>query len=77
MSKAVFSSQNPSQNAREPFIPLQDAAEHLSISTKTLRRMIAAQEIPAYRVGNRPGASIRLKISEIEAVLYPMGSLAQ
>ena len=74
MSKAVLSSQNAPQSAREPFVPLAVAATHLSVSTKSLRRMIAAQEIPAYRVGNKPGGAIRLKISDVEQVLYPMGS---
>ena len=75
MSKAVFSSQNAPQSDREGFVPLAEAAKHLSVSTKSLRRMIAAQEIPAYRVGNKPGGVIRLKISEVEQVLYPMGSV--
>lgn len=74
MPKTVFSSRNTPQSAREPFVSLAEAAQHLSVSTKTLRRLIAAQTIPAYRVGNRPGGAIRLKVSEVEQVLYPMGS---
>lgn len=74
MPSKASSTSIPAQSAREGFVPLAEAARHLSVSTKSLRRMIAAQEIPAYRVGNKPGGVIRLKISEVEQVLYPMGS---
>lgn len=74
MPSKAFLTSTPARSAREAFVPLTEAAQHLSVSTKSLRRMIAAQEIPAYRVGNRPGGAIRLKISEVEQVLFPMGS---
>ncbi|WP_425304734.1 helix-turn-helix domain-containing protein [Corynebacterium marinum] len=53
---------------------LSVAAEHFSVSEKTLRRMVARAEIPARRLGRGPRAAIRLKLSEVEAATYPMGS---
>lgn len=58
----------------EPYVSLSVAAEHFSVSEKTLRRMIARAEIPARRLGRGPRASIRVRLSEIEAAMYPMGS---
>lgn len=58
----------------EPFVSLAVAAEHFSVSEKTLRRMISRAEIPARRLGRGPRAAIRLKISEVEAAMYPIGS---
>lgn len=58
----------------EPYVSLSVAAEHFSVSEKTLRRMIARQEIPARRLGRGPRAAIRVKVSEIEVAMFPMGS---
>lgn len=52
---------------------LQQAAEHFSVSEKTLRRFTARKEIPAYRLGRQ----IRVRISELEAAMVPMGSAAR
>lgn len=37
--------------ANQPLVDLQVAAEHLGISTRTLRRMCAAGKVPFRRVG--------------------------
>lgn len=58
----------------EPYVSLAVAATHFDVCEKTLRRMIARQEIPARRLGRGPRAAIRLKISEVEAAMYPIGS---
>ncbi|WP_145943494.1 helix-turn-helix domain-containing protein [Corynebacterium glyciniphilum] len=57
----------------EPYVSLQQAAEHFSVSEKTLRRFTARKEIPAYRLGRQ----IRVRISELEAAMVPMGSAAR
>lgn len=59
-------------NQFEPYVDLQAAAEYLGVSTKTVRRMISDGQIPACRVGGPRGA-IRLRLSEIDAALYPIG----
>lgn len=37
--------------ANQPLVDLQQAADHLGVSTRTLRRMCAAGEVPFRRVG--------------------------
>lgn len=59
---------------REPWVGLSVAADYFGVSEKTLRRGIAAGEYPARRMGSSPGSAIRVKLSEIEATMYPMGS---
>jgi len=48
------------------FISLTKAAEMLSISVPTLRRRIAAGELPAFRSGRR---IIRIRVSDLEKML--------
>lgn len=48
------------------FISLSKAADMLSVSVPTLRRRIAAGELPAYRTGRR---IIRIKISDLDRLL--------
>ena len=48
------------------FISLTKAADILGISVATLRRRIAAGELPAFRSGRR---IIRIRVSDLEAIL--------
>jgi excisionase family DNA binding protein len=48
------------------FISLSTAADILGISVHTLRRRIAAGELPAYRTGRR---IIRIRIEDLERLL--------
>ena len=48
------------------FISLSAAAEILGISVHTLRRRIAAGELPAFRTGRR---IIRVRVSDLEKLL--------
>jgi excisionase family DNA binding protein len=42
------------QHARpQPRVSITEAAEYLGVSTRTVRRYIAADMLPAYRVGNQ------------------------
>lgn len=54
----------------EPYVPLKVAADHFTVSVKTLRRYIAHKRIPGYRLGGQ----VRVKISELEESLGRMGS---
>ena len=47
-----------------PYLSLDDAAELLGQSVKTLRRRIAEGSLPAYRFGPR---SIRVRLNDLEA----------
>lgn len=48
------------------YLSLEEAAEVLSLSVKTIRRRIADGTIPAYQCGNR---SIRIRLEDLETAL--------
>jgi excisionase family DNA binding protein len=45
------------------YLSLEEAADCMSVSVKTIRRWIAAGTIPAYRCGKR---AIRIKLEDLE-----------
>lgn len=57
---------------REPFVTLNEAAAHLSISRRTLERHIESARIPAYSLGR----AVRVRLSEVEESLGRLGSAA-
>lgn len=46
------------------YLSLEEAAEAMSVSVKTIRRWIASGTLPAYRCGKR---AIRIKVDDLEA----------
>jgi excisionase family DNA binding protein len=53
---------------------IEDAAEYLDVSTRTIRRMIADRKITAYRIGPR---AIRIDMDALfDSVATPMGRIA-
>lgn len=48
------------------YLSLDEAADVMSLSTKTIRRRIADGTIPAYQCGRRP---IRIRLDDLEAAL--------
>ena len=48
------------------YLSLEEAAEVMSLSVKTIRRRIADGTIPAYQCGRR---AIRIRVDELEAAL--------
>ena len=48
------------------YVSLEQAAEIMSLSTRTIRRRISDGTIPAYQCGRRP---IRIRLDELEAAL--------
>jgi excisionase family DNA binding protein len=48
------------------YVSLEEAAEMMSLSTRTIRRRISDGTIPAYQCGRR---SIRLRLDELESAL--------
>lgn len=48
------------------YVSLDEAAEIMSLSVKTIRRRIADGTIPAYQCGRRP---IRIRLDELESAL--------
>lgn len=52
------------------YISLDDAAEYLAVSPLTVRRRIAAGELPAYRLGR--SRTIRLDLADVEKMMRPI-----
>jgi excisionase family DNA binding protein len=48
------------------YLSLDEAAEIMSLSARTIRRRISDGTIPAYQCGRRP---IRIRLDELEAAL--------
>ncbi len=48
------------------YVSLDEAAEMMSLSTRTIRRRISDGTIPAYQCGKRP---IRIRLDDLEAAL--------
>lgn len=48
---------------------IQNAADYLGVSTKTIRRQIARGELTGYRAGPR---LIRVDLNELDAMLRPI-----
>lgn len=46
-----------------------EAADYLGITDRTLRRMIAAGRLPAYRLGPR---LLRIDVADLDALLRPV-----
>ncbi|OFT89246.1 helix-turn-helix domain-containing protein [Corynebacterium sp. HMSC28B08] len=55
------------------YLEVKDAAHYLSVSEKTIRRWIAAQQLTAYR--NTRGRMIRIKKSDLDQILTPTNAV--
>ena len=58
------------QHPTRRWATLEHGAEHIGVSVKTMRRMLAAGEIPGYRVGKRQ--AIRDDLNELDALMQPL-----
>ena len=56
----------PQPRTTPVYLTLEEAAELMSLSTKTIRRRISDGTIPAYRCGRR---HIRIRLDELEDAL--------
>jgi excisionase family DNA binding protein len=56
------------------WVSLADAAEHVGVTTRTLRRWIAAGTLPAYRVGPR---LVRVDLGDVEELMRPIPTVQQ
>lgn len=57
--------------AADRFVGLSEAADYYGISQRSIRRLIAEGQLPAYRVGKR---QIRIKVSDLDALATPIPS---
>lgn len=50
-----------------------EAAQHLGVAPRTLRRMVAEGRVPAYRLGPR---MVRFKVADLDGALRPIPTAA-
>ena len=55
------------------YISINDAAEYLGVTSRTIRQMVSDGRLRAYRSGKR---LVRLRIDEIDAAMTPFGGAA-
>lgn len=61
------------RTAQSPhFISLQDAAVRTGFSVFSLREKVASGELPAYRMSDKPGSAIRVKVADVDALFKPV-----
>lgn len=56
--------------ARRRYVTINETAEYLDVTERTVRQMITDGRLIGYRMGNR---FIRLDLDEIDAALTPFG----
>lgn len=54
---------------KRAYVGIDEAATYLDVEHKTVRRLIASGDLPAYRLGKR---LIKLKVADLDALLVPM-----
>ncbi|WP_422747902.1 helix-turn-helix domain-containing protein [Mycobacterium sp. WMMD1722] len=54
------------------YISLQDAAARTGFSVFTFRELINEGKLPAYRISDKPGSAIRVKVSDVDALMQPV-----
>jgi hypothetical protein len=62
----------PRTDPEPEFEPLQSAARRIGYSVDLLRDKVATGELPAYRVTEKPGARIVLRVADVNALLKPV-----
>jgi len=55
------------------FVSLDEAAEYLGVTPRSIRRYIAEGRLPGYRLGKK---QIRVRTSDVEALLTPIPTVA-
>ena len=59
---------HPPNNGRG-YVGITEAATYLYVTPKTVRKLIADQELQAYRLGTK---TLRIKLADLDAVCKPL-----
>ncbi|MGV0645072.1 excisionase family DNA-binding protein [Mycolicibacterium sp. XJ2546] len=51
---------------------LQRAAVRTGFSVFTFRELVNSGKLPAYRLSDKPGSAIRVRISDVDALMKPV-----
>jgi excisionase family DNA binding protein len=67
--------ERPNRTLQRGYVGITEAATYLDVTQKTIRKLIATGELPAYRLGTHV---LKIKIADLDAVLKPVpGGAAQ
>lgn len=69
VSVVTFSHSPAPETGGRRWVSQTEAAEYLGITDRTLRRMIAAGRLPAYRLGPR---LLRIDVADLDALMRPV-----
>ena len=57
-------------SSRRRYVKITEAAEHLQVTTRTIRQMIADGRLAGYRSGTRLA---RIDLNQVDAAMQPFG----
>jgi excisionase family DNA binding protein len=57
-------------HTRRRYVTLDEAADYLSVTTRTIRQMISDGRLTGYRSGTR---LVRVDLNEVDAAMQPFG----
>jgi excisionase family DNA binding protein len=60
---------HPAKNGQRGYVGITEAATYLGVTPKTVRKLIAARELRAYRLGTK---MLRIRLADLEAVCKPL-----
>jgi len=60
---------HPVRETQRAYVGIPEAATYLDVAPKTVRALIAARKLPAYRLGNRV---LKVKLADLDGVLTPL-----
>ncbi|WFR71414.1 helix-turn-helix domain-containing protein [Prescottella defluvii] len=56
------------------YVSMAEAARRIGVSRVTIHKRVRDGELPAFRVGTGRGAAVRIKVSDLEALLHPIAA---
>jgi excisionase family DNA binding protein len=62
---------HPAKHGQRGYVGITEAATYLDVTNKTVRKLIATGELPAYRLGAK---ILRIKLADLDAVCKPLPS---
>ncbi|MBM4484444.1 excisionase family DNA-binding protein [Rhodococcus hoagii] len=69
-----MTAKTPSATAGRTYVSMAEAARMVGVSRHTIRDRIIDGQLPAVRVGTGPRAAVRIRVSDLEALLHPIAA---
>lgn len=62
----------PKTSVGPTFISLYAAGDRIGYGIHTMRDKVATGELRAYRISDKPGSAIRVKVADVDALMKPV-----